>query len=165
MAVVMQNRSAKRMNDVGWNIDAGNYQRYLTQYDPNGTSQGYWRVGPKDQPYGRFARGFDTASGRNAMYFDIAGRFFGGKPAPPLRLRVVYFDSGHGAWEIRYDARGNPAKTALAVRNTNTGRWKEAAVTVTDAHMGNRGEHGADLMLVNTSKENTLFHIIEVVRQ
>ncbi len=168
MAVVMQNRSAKRMNDVGWNIEAGNYQRYLTQYDPNGTSQGYWRVGSKDQPYGRFARGFDAAAGKNAMYFDIADRFFGGKPlaaARPVRLRVVYFDAGNGSWEIRYDARGNPVKTALAVRNTNTGRWKEAAVTVMDAHMGNRCEHAADVMLVNTSKENTLFHMIEVVRQ
>lgn len=31
--------------------------------------------------------------------------------------------------------------------------------------MGNRCEHGTDVMLVNTSKENTLFHMIEVVRQ
>ena len=103
MAVVMQNRGAKLMNDVGWNIEAGNCRRYLTQYDPNGTSQGYWRVGPKDQPYGRFARGFDAAGGRNAMYFDIDDRFFGGKPldgAYPVRIRVLYFDSGNGSWEV-----------------------------------------------------------------
>jgi len=156
------------MNDVGWNIEAGNYRRYLTQYDPNGTSQGYWRVGPQDQPYGRFARGFDAAGGKNAMYFDIEDRFFGGKPlggAYPVRIRVIYFDSGNGSWEVKYDARGNPAKTALSVRNTNSGRWKEASVSLADAHLGNRCPHGADVMLVNTSKENTLFHMIEVVRQ
>ncbi len=167
MALVMQNRSAARMNDVGWNIETGNYQRYLTQYDPNGTSQGYWRVGPKNQPYGRFARGFDVSTGKNAMHFDVADRFFGGKPldaAYPVEVRIVYFDSGNGSWALDYDARGNPAKRALAVTNTNSGRWKEATVTLRDAYLGNRCPHATDLMLVNTSQENTLFHLIEVVR-
>jgi hypothetical protein len=148
MTVVMQNRSAARMNDVGWNIESGNYERYLKQHDPGGTSQGYWRVGPKDQPYGRFARGFDVASGKNAMSFRLAERFLAGKPGP-VEVRVVYFDSGHGSWELKYDAE----KTALAVKNTDTGRWKEARA---------RLAHATDLMLVNTSKENTLFHLIEV---
>ena len=65
---------------------------------------------------------------------------------------------------MKYDARGNPAKTALAVRNTNSGRWKEVSVSLANEHLGNRCPHGADVMLVNTSKENTLFHMIEVVR-
>jgi len=97
MALVMQNRSAKRMNDVAWNIEAGNYRRYLEQYDPNGTSQGYWRVGPKDQPYGRFARGFDAAAGKkrhvlrrggSLLRRETAGRRGPGARAPGLfRLR------------------------------------------------------------------------------
>ncbi|MCL5744615.1 MAG: beta-galactosidase [Acidobacteria bacterium] len=168
IALIMQNRSAKRMNDVAWNIESGNYQRYLKQIDPAATSQGYWRVGPKDRPYGRFARGFDAASGKNAMYFDIVDRFFGGKPlngAHPVRVRVVYFDAGQGSWELRYDAAGKPEKTALAVQNKNTGRWQEAGVTLSDAFFGNRCPRGSDLTLVNTSKENTLFHMIEVVRK
>jgi hypothetical protein len=155
------------MNDVGWNIESGNYRRYLEQYDPDGTSRGYWRVGPKDQPYGRFARGFDAASGRNAMYFHLADRFFGGKSLNggyPVKVRVVYFDSGHGTWALRYDAVNNPEKTALDVKNTDTGRWKEATVTLSDAFLGNRCKNKTDLMLVNTSKENTLFHMIELTR-
>jgi len=167
MALIMQNRSAERMNDVGWNIESGNYQRYLEQLDPQGTSQGYWRVGPKDQPYGRFARGFDVASGKNAMYFDIVNRFFGGKPlagAYPVQVRVVYFDAGRGSWALKYDARGDREKTALAVQNQDTGRWKQASVTLSDAFFGNRGPRAADLVLVNTSKQNTLFHMIEVSR-
>ena len=167
MAAVMQNRSAQRMNDVGWNIEAGNYQRYLHQYDPDGTSQGYWRVGPKDQPYGRFARGFDTASGKNTMYFDVVDRFFGGKAlagAYPVRVRVIYFDSGRGSWALRYDAVKSREKTALTVQNTDTGRWKEVSATLPDALFGNRCAHSTDLMLVNTSRENTLFHLIEVLR-
>jgi len=80
MYLVMKNRDAAAMNDVGWNIWADNYQRYMTQYDPNGTSRGYWRQGPKDQPYGRFARGFDAKAGKDKMFFDINDAFFGGKP-------------------------------------------------------------------------------------
>jgi len=167
VALTMKNRDAKLMNDVGWNIEAGNYQRYMKQYDPNGTSQGYWRVGSKDQPYGRFARGFDTATGKNVMYFDIVDRFFGGKPLAGVSLvevRVVYFDSGHGDWKLKYDSVKDKEKTAISVKNTNSGRWKEVSVTLSDANFGNRCPNSTDLMLVNTSMENTLFHMIEVLR-
>jgi hypothetical protein len=168
MALVMQNRSAKRMNDVAWNIESGNYERYLKQYDPNGTSQGHWRVGSKDQPYGRFARGFDAAGGKNALYFDLAKRYFGGRPlngAHPVEVLVIYFDAGRGSWALQYDAVGNAAKTALRVENRDTRRWKEVRATLPDAFFGDRCPHGTDLMLVNTSKENTIFHRIEVLRQ
>src|SRR5262249_9422991 len=64
------------LNDVGWQIHSGNYQMGLTQWDPAGTSVGLWRQGPIEQMYGRFARRFDHASGRDAMYFDIDDQFF-----------------------------------------------------------------------------------------
>jgi hypothetical protein len=166
MTLVMRNRDAKAMNDVGWNIWAGNYQRYLTQFDPNGTSQGYWRVGSKEEPYGRFARGFDVASNKNAMYFDLDDRFYG-KPlagAEPVKLRVVYFDQGRGAWALKYDAVGQADKSAAEVKNENSGRWKEIVVEVQDANFGNRCPNRCDLMLVNTGRENTLFHMVEVLR-
>lgn len=168
MKTVMQNRDAKLMNDVGWNIWAGNYERYLTQYDPNGTSQGYWRQGAKDEPYGRFARGFDWKNGKNEMYFNIADRFFQDKPlssAYPIKVRIVYLDRGTGSWALKYDAVSNPQKIALNVQKTNTGRWKEAIVTLNDAFFGNRCPHATDLMLVNTSSADTIFHIVEVTRE
>jgi hypothetical protein len=168
MASIMKNRDAQAMNDVGWNIEAGNYQRYLTQFDPNDTSQGYWRVGPKDQPYGRFARGFDAAAGRNAMYFDLDDRFFPGNPgAGPrcVRVRVVYFDQGKGSWALQYDAASGAGKTALAVTNTDTGCWKEVQADIADGRFENRCPHGTDFLLVNTSRENALFHMLEVMRK
>ncbi|MEJ7672667.1 MAG: hypothetical protein WKF59_08125 [Chitinophagaceae bacterium] len=42
--------------DIGINLIPNNYQRFLTQYSPNTTSRGRWRIGPVDQPYGRYAR-------------------------------------------------------------------------------------------------------------
>ncbi|MCU0248428.1 MAG: hypothetical protein MUC42_17800, partial [Bryobacter sp.] len=157
--LVMQNRDAAHMNDVGWNIEAGNYQRYLRQIDPNGTSLGWWRAGPKDQPYGRFARGFHPAAGRNTMFFDLDDRFFS-QLRGPVVLRVIYFDSGSGAWELRYDNN----RLALQVRNGNSGRWKEASLRIADGRFANLGPRASDLALVNTSKETTLFHLIEVQR-
>ena len=168
MKLFGQNRAANRMNDVGWNIEAGNYQRYLKQWNPNGASQGYRRQGPKDQGYGRFARGCDTKSGKNAMYFDIEDRFFGGKPlagAYPVALRVIYLDRSTGGFTVKYDALSDEAKTALTVKKTDTGRWKESIVQIADGNFGNRCTHSTDLMLVNASSEDTLFHLVEVTRK
>jgi hypothetical protein len=149
------------MNDVGWNIEAGNYQRYLRQYDPNGTSRGYWRQGPKDQPYGRFARAFDVQAGKKAMYFDLDDRFFT-SPAGPhaVTLRVVYLDSGSGAFEVRYDGD----RVAAIVTKTGTGRWKEASAKLPDARLSNLGPHHTDVELRHTSGDDTLFHLVEITR-
>ncbi|MCX7013095.1 MAG: beta-galactosidase [Candidatus Sumerlaeota bacterium] len=166
MALIMQNRDAKAMNDVGWNIWPGNYGNYLEQYDPNGTSQGWWRVGPMDQPYGRFARSFDVASGKNRMCFDLDDQFFA-KDAPGPRavvLRVVYFDQGKGSWALKYDATDSAEKTALEATNADTGRWKEAKAAIADGRFENRCPNKTDLMLVNTSQEDTIFHMVEVTR-
>jgi hypothetical protein len=155
------------LNDVGWGIYPGNYQMWLYQIDPEATSQGLWRVGPIEQPYGRFARRFDNAAGKSAMYFDIDNRFFFGQPlggAYPITIRVVYLDEGTGRWALQYDARDDSRKTALTVDKSNTGQWKEVTVTVDDGDFGNRGERGSDLALVSVDGEDDTFHMIEVTR-
>lgn len=164
--VVMQNRDAQKMNDVGWNIWTGNYGRYLTQFDPRGTSQGYWRVGDPAQPYGRFARGFDPASSRDAMFFTLDPAFYGQPLAGqrPVQIRVVYFDRGTGAWALAYDAVSAPQKIAREIKNTNTGRWREIVVTLDDANFGHRGPHDSDVALLNRSRDITLFHLVEIRR-
>jgi hypothetical protein len=167
--------SYNALNDVGWQIYTDNFQMWLTQIDPNGTSQGLWRQGPKTQMYGRFARRFDHASGKDAMYFDIDNRFFGGQALNagyPVTLRVVYLDQGTGSFALKYDAVNDPEKTAFTVTKTNSGQWKEKIVTVSGGYFGNRISvpssvatgTTADLMLVNADAENDTFHMIEVTR-
>ncbi|MGD8618745.1 MAG: hypothetical protein PVH54_06100, partial [Gammaproteobacteria bacterium] len=73
-------KQTQALNDVGNKIWTDNYGVYLRQIDPLGTSQGYWRVGSTDQPYGRFARSFQHASGKDRMDFDIDDRFFDNQP-------------------------------------------------------------------------------------
>jgi hypothetical protein len=155
------------LNDVGWRIYPGNYQMWLNQIDPAATSQGLWRVGPKEQPYGRFARRFDSASGKNDMFFDIDDRFFFDKPldaAYPVTVRVVYLDEGTGEWALAYDAKDGSWKTAQSVQKTGSGQWKEAAVTLNDAAFANRGPHKADLALESRDGQDDTFHMIEITR-
>merc|ERR1711918_266451 len=74
-------RNRRHMNDVGWNIYTGNYGNGLIEMlKPGETSIGQWRVGPRDQPYGRFARSFQRKSGRTEMGFVLDSRLWGGLP-------------------------------------------------------------------------------------
>ena len=156
---------SKGLNDCVWNVIARNYSRFMTQYDPNGTSVGLWRVGSVEEPYGRFARSFEGATGRNAMYFSVESAFFGGEALNgryPVEVRVIYFDKGVGSWELRYDAVDNRNKTAYRVTKTDTGRWVEKRVTLTDARFGKRCPNQTDLYLYNTDTEDDIFHLVEL---
>jgi len=156
----------KKMNDVAWKSMPGNFGMYLYQHDPRGTSQGWWRVGSKAQPYGRFARGFNHAKGWDAMYFDLDDGFFNTRPAGghTINLRVVYFDQGTGQWALKYDAVDDPQKIACTVTKTGTGRWREKTLTLTDANLGNRCPYNTDFMLLSVDGKDDLFHMIEVTR-
>ena len=50
----MASRKAKGMNDVGWRIHNGNYEKWMTMLKPEASSIGLWRVNSTDptQPHG-----------------------------------------------------------------------------------------------------------------
>jgi len=160
-------RTIQGINDVGWRIVTENYEVFLSQHDPSGTSKGMWQVGGKNQMFGRFARRFDHASGRDAMYFKIDDNFFFGKPhngAYPVTIRVVYLDKGKDSWQLKYDAVGNPQKLAYTLSKTDTGLWKEKVIAVNDGYFGHRCPNSTDVVLVNPDTENDVFHMVEVTR-
>lgn len=161
----MINRSAKGYNDAGWQILTTNFQRHITQIEPETTSQAWWDVDASI--YGRFARGFKTGS--NAMYFNLDDKFFGNTPlngGQEIQLSITYRDSDSGSWELQYDAVGGTMKKAISKTNSGIGTnlWKTATVTIPDAYLGNRGEKGSDFMLVNTGGTTCRFHMIEVLK-
>lgn len=51
------------------------------------------------------------------------------------------------------------------ITNHNTGRWKEVIVDINDASFMAKGPKGSDLVLSNESNENTIFHMVEVMRK
>lgn len=161
-------KQAKAINDVCRRPWKDNYGMFMAQFDPNGTSVGCWRVGSKDEPYGRFSRAFDHASGKDKMFFDIDDAFFFNKPLAaeyPVTVRVIYFDKGTGTWELQYDAIGNATKKAISVKKTDTGKWKDISLELKDANFGNGCPNKTDLMLVNTDSEDDIFHLVEVTRK
>lgn len=158
----MKNRQADDQNDVGWNVIPGNYERHLTQLRPEETSLALWHL--DKHPYSQFVRRFDAASGRTTMTFRIADKFFAAPSEPtPMKIRVAYLDKGAGAWELLYATPGGE-KTARRVTNTNSGKWRDITLTLTDAVWDHRLPGGGDLALRHAGGDDTIFHIIELER-
>ncbi|HKJ80238.1 MAG TPA: hypothetical protein VKA10_11915, partial [Prolixibacteraceae bacterium] len=159
----MVNRKREDYNDVGWKILKENYQRHITQIDPEETSVAWWQV--DTSIYGRFARGFDAENGKDTLFFDLDDRFFGNQflsSRQGILVKVTYLDSDTGSWKLMYDADGDSLKTATAITNTGSGGWKTASVKLNDAYLANRGQRGADFILVNTGGTNCRFHMVAV---
>ena len=154
---------AKAMNDVGFGLINRNYSRFITQIEPNITSIGWWRVGPPNQPYGRYARAFENASYKNRMYFDLNDDFIpqSGK-TNKIEIKIIYLDEGTGTFSFRYDAQNNPDKLAEVIKKTNSKRWVERIITIKDGLFTNKGPKNSDFSLVNEDTENDMFHLIEV---
>ncbi len=188
-----QRNVAIGVNDIGWYIQPGNYERFLTQINPsvngttepfNTTSQGYWNkyalykagdTNYNNLVFGRFARGFDPGSKKNALYFNIDDNFlltaarcanggttrgFGGE------IRVTYLDAGTNSFTVYYDAidaTGKPVEKFFApVVTANTGNWLTQSFTIPcDARFANGAAARADFYVKNTGNGNTMFSLIE----
>jgi hypothetical protein len=158
----MVNRKAEDHNDVGWGILDGNFERFLTQIDPEATSLGWWQRGPKQSIYSRFARSTEVKRGRRTLAFDLHDAFLGKGKA--VEVRIVWLDEGKAEWKLCYNAPGNPAKTALTVANSDSGEWKERTVVLPDFLPENKGPSGADLHLECSANGDLVLHLIEVTK-
>ena len=122
--------SASGINDVGWHLLPGNYERFLVQIDGNSTSAGYWNVDAAhpDVMFGRFARGFDLAKGKDGLYFNVEDAFLQSNALNskyPVTIEVTYYDSGTGSWQLYYDAQLAANKASIKVTCANTRTWKK----------------------------------------
>ena len=168
-------RRAKAMNDVGWRVLEGNFGNGgITQLRANATSIGWWQVGRKADAFGRYARGFESASGRTEMAFALEPRLWGGLPlAAPLRveLRVVYYDMFGGGFNVTYDAgsAGGGCKTVAHVAVGSSGGWRNVTLPLLAAPgaFGRRcggGGGGADSALTSTSAADTILSTVEIYK-
>lgn len=164
LAASLASRGRTGYNDVGLRR-ISDYSRYLYPIDANETSVGWWHLGPRDSIYGRFARGFDHASGKDALYLRFHDRFFPTATSPGrLAVRVVWFDHAAGSWQLAYDAGGDELKVAETVRSDGSGVWRELNLELDDAVMRQGGPRGSDLALLNAGQTDLQFHLIEVRR-
>ncbi len=165
----MGSLNANGVNDVGWHLLPGNYERYLYQINANATSVGYWNIDDADSlvMYGRYGRGFDMNNKKNALYFDVDSSFLRNTPlngAYPVTIEVTYFDSGYGSWRLMYDAVGNSNKLATKITCTNTHTWIKSQIILTDANFANTAAGNSDFYIQNAGSQNVIFSTVELSR-
>lgn len=166
---VNQRYSQEGYNDAGWDIEDGNYERFLTQITPNETSIGLFRVrgtiDEKSSKYDRFARSFDNATGKNTMYFKFDDEMFANSNPQSLKFTITWLDKNAGStWALKYN-KGKQLKTAIEVTGKGDNKWKSVVVDVTNMLLDHSGKSGSDFVLVNTDKVDDIFNGIEVTIQ
>eukprot|EP01047_Picozoa_sp_COSAG01_P054691 COSAG01_NODE_6005_length_3907_cov_1.860294_2_plen_103_part_00 len=90
-------KKANELIDVCWQCHDGNYQQHLRQLDPLNTSVGWWQLGPVNEPFGRFARGLEHASGKTEITLELDQQFTAAAAAAvgqTALVRVVFYDQG-----------------------------------------------------------------------
>lgn len=171
MPDAMDSRKPKSMNDVGWRVLEGNFGNgAITQVAAAETSVGWWRVGAKTEPFGRYARGFESASGKTAMSFVLDTRLWGGLPLAAggggvsLLLRVVYFDGKSAGFTVAYDS-GAGCHNATSVTTGESASWKNVTLVVDDGRFARScGPVGADIVLFSTTAADAIIHAVEIYR-
>ncbi len=159
-------------NDVGWKIIPSNYSRFITQVDPGTEDVGWWHVdqmktGCTDaaaSPEGRFARGFDTAFGKNAMYFNVDDNLGTTLFTSPNQLcvQVSYFDEvPNSTWKLVF--HNGAILDERPVTCTGSLTWKKVEFEIPAVLQNRLHGNTADLALINTDDNNDIFHRIEVV--
>ncbi len=157
----IRHRQRKGYVDVGWQYWRGNYERFLTQIDPDATSTGWWHVGPSDSIYGRFARSIHAGG---EMLFRLDKSFFSDDPGKKnIRVTVTYLDKGYGQWSLNY-FDGADRKQATKARLDNSGKWKHEILEIDGAVFTGGLDRGADLTIKHLSGGQIVFHMIELDR-
>ncbi|KAB1155472.1 T9SS C-terminal target domain-containing protein [Flavobacterium luteum] len=163
---VNQREKQTGYNDAGWDIAEGNYERFLTQINPDETSIGLFRVrgaiDKKSSKYDRFARSFENATDKNTMYFKFDDEMFANSKPKKLKFTITWLDKNVGStWSLQYN-NGKQMKTVLEVKGKGDNKWKTQIVDVADMSLDHSGPLQSDFVLVNTDKTDDIFNGIEV---
>jgi hypothetical protein len=153
-------------NDAGWNIEEGNYERWITQINPDLTSIGLFRVrgniNSNSSKYDRFARSFQNSSGKNTMYFKFHSDVFLLSAPANLTFKITWLDKNQNStWALKY-YNSTGLQTALNITGIGDNQWKTTNVTLQNPIINQNGVLGSDFMLVNTDNIDDIFHGIEV---
>ena len=153
-------------NDAGWNIEEGNYERWITQINPDLTSIGLFRVrgniNSNSSKYDRFARSFQNSSGKNTMYFKFHSDVFTLSAPANLTFKITWLDKNpNSTWALKY-YNSSGLQTALNITGIGDNQWKTINVTIQNPIINQNGFLGSDFMLVNTDSIDDIFHGIEV---
>ena len=143
-------KKGMHLNDVCWNCWPGNYFRYIQQIKPTETSVGWWRLGPKHQGYGRFARGLEHATGRKLITLQLDPNF----KKMNATATVVYYNAGKGSWSIAYNG-----ETKGTIAKTSTDSW----ITSAKIPLGSVSGDGK-ITLFSPDQKDCIFSLLEILQ-
>lgn len=160
---VKQRKLQKGYNDAGWNIHEGNYQRWVTQINPDETSISLFRVrgkiDSKSSKYDRFARKFAS---NNCMLFKFNDEVFTNHPNS-ITLYITWLDKNKGSkWALNYHTEKGTQKIAREVIGSGDNTWKTEKFIIKDAALNQSGKLNSDFTIENTDDINDIFHGIEI---
>ena len=164
---VYQRANLKAYNDVGWDINEGNIERFFTQIKPDSTSIGLFRVrGPitkSSMKYDRFARSFEHSTCRDTMYFKFDPEMFIDSKPKNLNFKIIWLDKNAGStWTFCFKSPEGIKNALQPVTGIGDNQWKTVTFSVSDAILDKSGRWGSDCMLVNTDNTDDIFNSIEV---
>ena len=154
---------ALRETQSTWYPQRGNFDFWLRQVDsaPGGRTVPQWNV--TSQPWGRFTRRSDAASGSPDMVFAVDDAYLFDNATRPVTVTVIYLDAGRDTWELQYDAVNDNAKSAGVVTKTNSNQWREAVFTLPDAQFSNQ-LNGYDFRIRSRGDGDEFISFVEVVK-
>jgi hypothetical protein len=164
---VAERANLKAYNDVGWEINEGNIERFFTQINPDSTSIGLFRVRGKittsSMKYDRFARSFEHSTDKDTMYFKFDPEMFVNSKARKLNFKIIWLDKNAGStWSFRYKSPQGIINALQPVIGIGDNQWKTVTFSIADAILDKSGRFGSDCMLVNTDNTDDIFNSIEV---
>jgi hypothetical protein len=118
-----------RNENFGFDVIKGNFERYVSMYDPTGTSVGAWNIGPAGFD-GLYTRKLTTALGK--WYFSTP---LLEKANYQATFKIKYYNAGAGQWALYYH-NGTSKVNAGTVATTNTNEWIEKIYTIADFQGG-----------------------------
>jgi hypothetical protein len=153
-------------NDAGWDIEEGNYERWISQINPDATSIGLFRVrgviNSNSSKYDRFARSFENSSGKDTMYFKFDSDVFSLSDPDSLTFKITWLDkNANSTWALKY-YNSSGLQTAINITGIGDTQWITTNVTVHNPIITQNGVLGSDFMLVNTDNIDDIFHGIEI---
>eukprot|EP01084_Bolivina_argentea_P094866 170569_1 len=169
----MNQRTANKLNDVGYGCWDANYGQFMKQINPLNTSIGYWRIGDMSEMYGRFGRSFDYKNNKNIICFVLDKNLWNGLPlynSVNLTLDITYFDNYNlDLFSVGYDNQNdNLCKTSnesnIIIKGGNTNKWVTKTINIKDGYFQSRCVMSSDICLFNKANQDVIFSFINIYK-
>jgi hypothetical protein len=146
--------------DFGVNMIAGNYGKFITQFNANGTSVGVWKVTSVSDFWGRFGRRTDFATAKNELFFAVNSGLAAANNYR-VTIKVTYLNNGGGTWVLNY-FNATAKVSAGSTTNGATAVSAQKTFTINDFQGGGNLSNATDFSLQRTAGADSTFFAVEL---